>query len=194
MKKFQQASVDTQGEVYATLTTVIPWYIALTDHCNKTIKKFTKSRRPSRTVMIEAANVAMGKLRGYYSVHSHHSILAVVLDPRFKFALFEQRPFDADDDDDASGETQIKYKDEAMKVLRATFHEYSTKLSSDRSKGSSNVTSSQSVSNKKDKERFHPLQSYKKTSKPSENNEILTYLQMPNHHLRKISSLGGRKI
>jgi hypothetical protein len=94
LEKFEQASIDTQGKFYATLTIVIPWYKVLTDHCNDTIKKFTKSLRPLRLVMIEAAKAALEKLQGYYSVHSQHSILAVILDPRFKLSLFEQQPLD----------------------------------------------------------------------------------------------------
>ena len=95
--------------------------------------------------MIEAAKAAIEKLKGYYLVHSHHSILAIVLDPCFKLTLFEQQVLDAVAD--SISETQIQFKDKAIKVLQATFEDYSAKVLV-KKKSKNNVTVSKPVSTK----------------------------------------------
>ena len=88
------------------------------DHCKATIEEFANS---SNSIMADAAEAAIKKLEGYYSIHSEHSILSVVLDPRFKMALFEQRPLDADHEDRGEN-SQIRFKDKALKTLRTVWY------------------------------------------------------------------------
>ncbi|POW06459.1 hypothetical protein PSTT_08993 [Puccinia striiformis] len=72
--------------------------------------------------------------------------------------------------------SQIQFKDKALKVLQAAFKDYSTKCPV-KSKAKSSSTGSDPVP--KNKEKVYLLQNYKKTSKPTPNSEITTYLQMP---------------
>ncbi|KAH9470917.1 hypothetical protein Pst134EA_004828 [Puccinia striiformis f. sp. tritici] len=189
LEKFGQASVDTEGNFYATLTIVIPWYKVLKDHCSNTIKKFTKSCRALRSVMIKAAKAALEKLQGY------HSILAVVLDPQFKLTFFEQEPLDEEDnnDSDTNGKTQIEFKDQALKILCDTHKDYSTKRPV--KKKNSNITGSDSAAKTtKEKEAFHPLQNYKKPRSKLQTTKFQPTCKCLNHLSTMTLLNGGRRI
>ncbi|KNE98737.1 hypothetical protein PSTG_07924 [Puccinia striiformis f. sp. tritici PST-78] len=148
LEKFEQALIDTQGKFYATLTIFIPWYKVLTDDCNQTIKKFTKS-------------VLFGPLPTLCTCGCFGSA--------FQAHFFEQQRLDKPPEDDnnnadTNSKNQIQFKDEALKILRVVFKEYSLKRPV-KQKSKSDATGSDVVSkNKKEKEQFHPLQNYKKTS------------------------------
>jgi hypothetical protein len=83
----------TNGEQMVTLSSVVPWYNLLLNHCMSYKRSNSSNPTLTESDLYDAAEAAGGKLKKYYNCSSEHCTLAVLLDPRMKLEFYQDQSF-----------------------------------------------------------------------------------------------------
>jgi len=136
------------------------------DTCEKTKES---NDHNDESPLYAAAVAAEAKLQKYYDVHSPQACIASVLDPRFKFAHFEQR---WDGSEARSADGLFTYRDEALGYLRTEYANWKAKAESRK------TPKNKAKGSEKEKPNNHPLWKNIK-QKPREKDEVNEYIALP---------------
>lgn len=82
--QFKETTEIISASSYPTLSSIIPGYNTLIDH----LEDMCSKKEVDKTIK-EAAAACLEKFKEYYNKTNKASLLAVILDPRFKIEYYE---------------------------------------------------------------------------------------------------------